>query len=257
MSETSQTRKEWWIGFYGDLLADVLLETTSDDEVVRTVDFLRRELRIVPGAKVFDQCCGNGRLSHALANAGFNVLGVDLIPGYIERAQRGAPEAGNCQFETGDAFQYVATEPAGGAFNWWTSFGYAREDSRNIEMLRRAFESLQCGARFALDFMNVPGVYRNFQPHVVTRAPSDEGEITLIRESVVDLDLGLMRKHWTYYRRGELVAEHDSEVRLYDPVALGGLFEEAGFTEVSIYGDLDSSPITLDSPRCIVVGTRP
>jgi SAM-dependent methyltransferase len=248
---------EWWTDFYGDLLADVLLETTSGDEIAQTLGFLQRELDVTAGRRVLDQCCGNGRLSHALAEEGVELIGIDIIPGYIDRAREGGGGGGRCEFEVADAFKFVADPPCDAVFNWWTSFGYALEDEKNLAMIERAFESLRPGGKFALDFMNVPGIYRHFLPHVITRAPHAEGEITLLRESEIDLQNAAIRKNWTYYQNGKLQAEHESVVRLYEPSKLSSLFSEAGFVNVTLFGGLDSSPVTIDSPRCIVTGTKP
>jgi len=226
-------------------------------ELVRTESFFLTALGIAEGSRVFDQCCGNGRLSHYLAPLGVDIVGIDLAQGYIDLANQRTSEGMRCQFEAADAFTYVVDPPCDAAFNWWTSFGYTASDAKNLEMLQRAFESLRTGGRFALDFMNVPGVLRHFQPSVITRAPSKDGEITLLRESRLDLGKGVLHKRWTYYQNDTQKAEFDSQVRLYDPPKLVELFVAAGFTDIEVYGDLDQSSIQLDSPRCIVTATRP
>ena len=50
----------WWADLYDDQLADVLLADTCD--VDDTVTFLVQQLRLERGSRVFDQCCGTGRL---------------------------------------------------------------------------------------------------------------------------------------------------------------------------------------------------
>ena len=35
------------------------------------------------------------------------------------------------------------------------------------------------------------------------------------------------------------------------------LLAAVGFAELRVFGGVDGQPIALDSPRCIVVGTRP
>ena len=46
---------DWWSALYDDVLADVLLEGTSPEEVAATVRFLVDVLGLEPGARVFDQ----------------------------------------------------------------------------------------------------------------------------------------------------------------------------------------------------------
>lgn len=252
---------KWWETLYDDLLAKVLLESTSEKDIKDTVVFLQNILKIKPGDRVFDQCCGTGRLSLALSRLGHNVVGVDLIDSYIKKAKSHSKldlnSSNNCQFICDDAFNYIPSQPAQAAFNWWTSFGYSERDAVNIEMIKRAFDSLSAGGRFALDFMNVPGLYRSFQPQVVIRIKEDEGELVLIRESRIDHATGMMHKAWTYFLANGNKVEHQSQVRLYTPHQLYEFFIECGFEDVVIYGDIDGSELTLFSPRCIITGRKP
>jgi ubiquinone/menaquinone biosynthesis C-methylase UbiE len=243
----------WWETFYDDNLADMLLEQTSPVEIERAADFLIQALGLAGGERVLDQCCGSGRLTWEMAQRGFEMHGMDLIPGYIDRAKQRGPEGSHApEFEVADAFEFRADPPCDAVFNWWTSFGYSEANETNTLMLRRAWESLRPGGRYALDFMNVPGLYRHFLPHVVTR----NGEVTLVRESTLDLPANVIRKQWTYFLPGGRRVVHHSAVRLYDPAALRRLFEAAGFSEVTFFGDVDASPLTLNSPRCIVLAHK-
>jgi SAM-dependent methyltransferase len=243
----------WWHTFYDDHLADMLLERTSAEEISQAADFLTRQLGLRGGERVLDQCCGSGRLTWEMQRRGFSMLGMDLVPGYIERAKNRGKDPDPPAFQVADAFEFVARPACSAAFNWWTSFGYASDDETNQLMLCRAFESLLPGGVYALDFMNVPGLYRHFLPHVVTR----NGEVTLVRESILDIAGNVMRKQWTYFLPDGSRVEHDSAVRLYDPAALRRLLESVGFTEVLFFGDTDSSPLDLDSPRCITIARKP
>src|SRR5262249_52158537 len=152
-------------------------------------------LELQQGDRVFDQCCGVGGLSVPLGQNGVSVVGVDLIPGYIRRAQETAQRASaDCTFRCADAFEFVPEPPCAAAFNWGTSFGYA-DDARNRRMLRCAFAALQPGGYFALDFPNIPGLLRDFQRCLTRRQTTDVGVILLLRESEVDLERGRLVQH--------------------------------------------------------------
>ncbi|MFZ4534896.1 class I SAM-dependent methyltransferase [Propionivibrio sp.] len=244
----------WWQTFYDENLADMLLEQASMVEIARAADFLIQTLVLRGGESVLDQCCGSGRLTWEMARRGYTMRGMDLIQGYIQRAQQREPAGANAPlFEVADAFVFKADPLCDAVFNWWTSFGYADDDDTNTLMLRRAWESLRPGGRYALDFMNVPGLYRHFLPDVVTRC----GEVTLVRESTLDLSANVIRKQWTYFLPDGRRVVHQSAVRLYDPAALRRMFEDAGFADVIFFGDVDASPLTLSSPRCIIIARRP
>lgn len=249
----------WLEGFYDELLAEVLLVRESA-ELDRTLAFLARELGVARGARLFDQCCGIGSLALPLASRGFDVEGVDLCAPYIERAQREAEAVGlaeRCRFEAADARAHVPRALCDGAFNWWTGLGHCGEGDGDQQIVRRAFEALRPGGRFALDYMNVPGVLRGFRPRVVTERETPLGRVTLVRESAIDLGASVMQKRWAYHLAGRPSVVKESRLRLYYPHELVTMFEGAGFVDVRLLGGESGEPLGLDSLRCVVVATRP
>ncbi len=250
--------QRWWEPFYDEYLEKVLLESTSVEEIDETLDFIEAKLELAPGAAVFDQCCGTGRLSIPLARRGFEVFGVDQARRYIESAREKADsEELAAEFVTADAFEYRPEEPVEGAINWWTSFGYAAEHEQNAEMVRRAYEALRPGGVFALDFLNLPGVIRSFSRDVVTRCPFGEGELLLHRESRLNLTEGVLEKTWRYVLPDGRRVSHETRVGMYMPHQLLELLRAVGFVELALFGGVDRSDLTMDSPRCIAVGRRP
>lgn len=248
----------WWHGLYDDLLAEMFLVRADAAETQETIDFLERELRLRPGDRVFDQCSGIGSLSTPLASRGFRVRGVEQSERYVERAvQDGSFLSLPPTFSVGDAFEFVCSPPAHGAFNWWTSFGYAKEDHINAQMLGRARESLLPGGRFALDFMNVPGVLRGFECQSRMERKTPLGDIVLTRESEIDLCHGFLHKIWTYYLPDGQQIQHESEVRLYMPWDLAELALSVGFSDPVFFGGTKGQPLTTKSPRCILVVQAP
>lgn len=244
----------WWSALYDDLLADMLLAATTPAQLAAEVAFLVDKLRLAPGDRVFDQCAGIGRIAIPLARWGAQVLAVEQAERYVERARAAALAASvPLDIVAGDAFEYVPAEPCRGALNWWTSFGYLPDDEGNARMLRRAFEALAPGGRFAIDFLKVPGICHTFRPHDIDR----RGDLVMLRESRLDLAGGFLHKTWTFITPDGRRVERPSTVRLYTPDRLAALLAQVGFTELAIYGGVDAQPLTLASPRCIVVGARP
>jgi SAM-dependent methyltransferase len=240
----------WWEPLYDDLLAELLLERADVDP---TLDFLWSALDLTRGARVLDQCCGIGSVAIPLAARGARVVGVDQSARYVERARSDASRAGvEVELAAADARTYLPPARVDAAFNWWTSFGYA-DDESNARMLERAWAALVPGGAFALDFMNVAGVLRGFQRSVVDRKHG----IVLVRETEVALDAGVMKKRWTYFLEDGRRVEKESAVRLYMPHDLAAMLRAAGFADVVLYGDVNREPLRLDSPRCIAVARRP
>ncbi|WP_163832804.1 class I SAM-dependent methyltransferase [Spartinivicinus ruber] len=252
------SQKKWWYQLYDKNLADILLENTDSLNAKKIINFLQQELGLHSGQKVLDQCCGTGRLALQLAKQ-HEVVGVDIVPEYIELAAKKANKHKlEIQLYCDDAFNFALPKTADVAINWWTSFGYTADDNLNLQMINRAYESLKVEGHFALDFMNVPKLYRDFQADVMTKIKRNNNceELVLVRHSEIDFEHDILKKDWYYFiEEGERV-HYQSEVKLYSPAQLMSLFEVAGFSRVRLFGDVDGQPLSLDSPRCIVVGQR-
>lgn len=248
--------KQWWHALYDENLAYMLLESEDSSEAKATIRFLCEVLGLQRGSTVFDQCCGTGRLALLLAKDHL-VLGVDVIPQYIDMATNKLKLASlDAELYCDDALTFVSPQKADFVVNWWTSFGYSLDDCENRKMIHRAYESLRSGGSYVLDFMNVPGIYRNFQRDVMLKKQTPNGHLTLIRRSEIDFEREVLLKDWHYFIGGGQEIHHKSTVKLYTPAKLMEFFSDAGFASIQIYGDLDGQALSLDSPRCIVVGKK-
>ena len=68
-----------------------------------TVTQMLHAVGVTPGARLLDVGCGNGWTSLFLAEAGYDVLGVDLVPANVELAQARAQRWGSsARFAVGD-----------------------------------------------------------------------------------------------------------------------------------------------------------
>jgi SAM-dependent methyltransferase len=257
MTETLPSPGDWWQPLYDDIVAELFLVRKDQQELDAVIAFLCNRLHLGAGAVVFDQGCGIGSLALPLARAGMFPIGVDQSAGYIARARREASQQGlACEFHVGDAITFVPSRRCAAAFNWGTSFGNA-DDSRNRQMLRCVRETLQPGGWFALDYQHIPHVLRRFKECMVHRYHDESGETVLLRESSVDLAGGALRQQWTFlFPDGQRTIRH-SAVRLYLPHVLAQMLSECGFVEIAFQGGVRGEPLTLDSPRCIVLARSP
>jgi SAM-dependent methyltransferase len=247
----------WWRALYDDIVAELFLVRKDSDELRATVAFLQERLRLRPGDSVFDQGCGVGALALPLARAGLRIVGVDQAAGYVDRARREAQrEQLDCEFHAGDAAAFVPARPCSAAFSWGTSFGNADEEG-NRRMLLRTREALLPGGWFALDYQHIPRVLRAFQRGLVHRHVDQRGETVLLRESTIDLARGSLCQQWTFFFPDGRREVRHSALRLYLPHELARMLLACGFVELEFHGGLRGEPLTLDSPRCILIGRRP
>jgi SAM-dependent methyltransferase len=250
----------WWDTFFDDLFADIGLSPTSPEALAARsalLDRLVERLHVAPGDTIFDQCCGVGRLAVPLAERGFRVIGVDQAASYISRARADAKQWGpQCEFFVSDAFDFRAPRACDAAFNWFTSFGYDRDDRRNARMLECVFESLRPGGWFGLDLISVPRVLREFREAAVSRHAVSRGELILIQEPRIDFDAGMIESEWTFVAPDGTRHQRRVENRIYLPHELCRMLATVGFVDISSCG-ADSEPFDRNSRRLVMYARRP
>ncbi len=249
--------KDWWQSFHVIEMADLFLDRPQI-EVDQTTDFLVKALRLKKGDLIFDQCCGVGTLALDFARKDFRAIGVDLCQIYIDRAIATKVEKDlACGFFCDDGFTFVPDETCDGVFNWYSSFGYAHDDQRNQSMLQRAFDCLKPGGFYALDIPNLPNLLRDFQYHLVKTGQSSERAVTCMRHSNINLEKGLLEQTWQWFVEGQAVDLRHSKLRLYLPHQVGEMLQQVGFEKIEQLGGIDGQPLTIDSPRLILIARKP
>ena len=229
----------------------------NDEEARRQVDFLLERLDIAPPCDVLDLGCGDGRHSLELARRGYRVTGLDLSEELLERARRRSAEEGlDITFIQGD----MRDPPGISAFdlvvNFFTSFGYFREDGENTRVLEAISRSLRPGGRFLMDYLNreyvistlVPADSRTLggmeveQRRWITGDPSEAGGHVRINKHVRIREEGTERSY-------------DESVRMYTLEELDAMMGRAGLKVTRTYGDFDGSPVSAEAPRNILIGS--
>lgn len=254
----NETKTDWWHSFYEETPFELYLKREDQSNLTREIAFLKKHLQLSLGDTVLDQCCGCGAMSIPMAKQGISVLGIDLSKRLTTLAREKADEErlSNCHFVVADAFTFVPDNKCDAAFNWWTSFGYA-DHKRNLDMLKRVFQSLKPGKYFALDYPNTNHLLKyqsNFQEIFQN---TEHGQIKITKKTKLNQDAKLREQKWTYELPDGQVISYDTSICLYSPTDLANMLEEVGFTAIETYGNIDEDIISNDSQRCISIARRP
>ena len=228
----------------------------NDEEARRQVDFLVDKVDVLPSCEVLDLGCGDGRHSLELTRRGFRVTGLDLSEELLERARRRTADEGlDVTFIQGD----MRDPPAVGAYdlvvNFFTSFGYFREDGENARVLEAISRALRPGGCFLMDYLNreyvistlVPSDRRTVegmeveQRRWITGDPTAAGSHVRINKQV---------RIW----EGGAERSYDESVRMYTLEELEAMMDRAGLMVTQTFGDFDGRPVGGDAPRNILVG---
>ena len=229
----------------------------SPTDAASEVEWISGLAGLEPGARVLDAPCGFGRHSIELARRGFRVTGVDFSETELTRARKAAEEAGValtlvCQDIRDMEFPgefYLAV-------NLFSSIGYFSDDEDRL-VIDRFWRALKPGGVFVLDTRNRDQLVRSLPPEERKRVNG----WTLRIENEFDPATSRWRARWWRLKRaskkgegGELIGE--SEIRLYSAHELSAMLRPERWGRVELYGGLDGTPFSLDSPRLVLAAWK-
>jgi SAM-dependent methyltransferase len=236
-----------------------LLQNKAESTRLEVDGLLRifEEFKVPKHSRILDVSCGIGRHSIPLAERGYSVLGLDLSPLFIAKANATAKARkvnSRARFLVVDV-RKIATvleieEPFNVMLNLWSSHGYygEEEDVRIFTALRNS------AARNGLlvdDTVNRDYLIINPQPATVDIV----GDMELRERRRFDPETSWHESNWGFYmKRGQdlkLKAKMRIHHRVYSLHELRALLERAGWQYVKSYGEFDLTPFKPESKRII------
>ncbi|MFZ1626946.1 MAG: class I SAM-dependent methyltransferase, partial [Candidatus Moraniibacteriota bacterium] len=127
-------------------------EQTSDTE--KELALLKSLFEKIGAKKLLDVGSGYGRLAKPLAEAGFDVTGIDASPTLLKRAKETREKIKNLHYAKGDIIDYRGTVEKGNydaVYYGWHSFLEAYGLGNALTSLRSAHEALRAGGTIAFD----------------------------------------------------------------------------------------------------------
>ncbi len=217
------------------------------------VEQIVKLLKLSPGARVLDLCCGPGRHSIELARRGFRVTGVDRTKTYLRDARRLArKEKLEIEFVLADMRRFRRPRSFDAAINMFTAFGYFKNKADDLRALNNVFASLRPGGVFLMDIIGKERIAKIFNPRTWHREP--DGTI-ILEERWLEDDFGWIENRWTMIRKGRM-RTHRVAHRLYSAVELRDLLKQAGFARAKAFGTLDGAPYDQSAQRLVIVARK-
>ena len=209
-------------------------------------------VKLSPGASILDLCCGPGRHSLQLAQAGFSVTGVDRTKTYLQKARKqAAKEELNIEFICADMRDFCRPNAFDAVINLFTSFGYFEDISDDRKVITNVYRSLKSGGVFLIDTMGKEILARIFRE----RDWYEVNGIVVLQERKVCRDWSWLEERWVMIKDGKM-DEHKLSHRLYSAAELAALLKDCGFTTVDAYGDLAGAPYDQTAKRLVVVAYK-
>ena len=244
-------KDEWWRDFFGGLVVEFWRAAMTPDATRAEADFLERRLGLVPGSRVLDVPCGDGRLALALAERGCRVTGVDISREFLEAGSARAKERGlEVTWRQAEMRDLPWREEFDAAYCAGSSFGYL-DDAGNAAFLAAVSRTLVPGGRFFLDCKAAESILPTFRESYEMTV----GEIRFASVNSYDPATGTMENRYTI-SRGDRVEKKRALTRIYTASEILRLLTLVGFADFETYGSVEGEPFRLGSPRLFVVARK-
>ena len=221
--------------------------------------------RGVPGrGRILDSCCGIGRHSIELASLGYEMVGVDLAPAHIERAEQLARKRGiskRTKFLVGDMRRIRGVVGKLGEFdaviNMFTSFGYYGEEA-DLNFFRDLNRLSRKDAVLALETINRDWIIKNMEGTGIFAL----GNVEQHDFRRFNFENSFMENIWKFYKiEGEErrhLATFPVVHRIYSAHELIKMLKSNGWKDINVYGNLKLAPLDLRAltNRLVVVASN-
>ena len=212
---------------------------------------------------------GTGRVAIPLANAGFDLWGIDCSKEMLDRAKSKAEQAGSgrVRLEHGDMRTFKLDQSFALIFAGLGAFHHLLSSDEQAACLRRVTEHLSPGGLFVCDLRPIfhePWEAGDSTPlmHDWTRVLPSTGE-TVTKTRTVQSDAGKQVRHQTNFY--DLVDAEGTVRRIIEEVDLRfttryemeGLLRDAGLDLEQMYGDYDLTPFDEASEYMITAARKP
>jgi ubiquinone/menaquinone biosynthesis C-methylase UbiE len=245
--------KEWWESAFDAhyLLEYGLLFTPERDrqETSRLIELLG----LPDGARVLDVPCGQGRHAHLLAEAEYDVDGLDYSAALLAVARKRGT-ARNLRYARGDMRKLPAkwTGRFDAVLNLFTSFGFFAHPSDDVRVIREFARVLKPGGTLVWHGGNRDGVMARFLPR--DWWTTSDGTL-FAQEREFDPLSGVLTVHSTW-RRGTKNGTRQHRLRLYTPTRLAELCADAGLVVEQAYDAFNDGPLRRTSSEMLLVARK-
>ena len=241
---------EWYDDWFSSPWYLRLYQHRSEQEAQQAVGLIERVAGIEAGASILDLACGYGRHALALAEAGYNVCGLDNSPRLIEMAKEQYAHH-RVSYIQGDMRGPLPVGPYDAVVSFFTSFGYFDTVDEDRKAVEAAASVLKPNGVYLLDFLNATELQRTLEPESMSILSG----ITVIQErSIVD---GVVVKDITINDPCTGEVTFQERVRLYTRDELVAMIESTGMTVDNVMGSYTAEPFDNESSkRCIILAHK-
>lgn len=205
-----------------------------------------------PELKIFDQCCGDGSVSAAMASQlRSRVLGVDLSKRAIKDARKRFASVSGLQFKVADAREFYIDDAFDVVTCWHFSCSYSKDDATNMKQLECMSKSLKRDGLLVLESMNPNFIRKNF---VEKRARIlDDGTIV---GTWYKLSGKMLSSTWKTCSKNNVIETFTGMTKLYSCDEYCAMLAAVGVEVIASFGSLRCDILSDEFGRMILVGIK-
>jgi len=245
--------QEWWESYFD---AQYLLEyepifspTRDRADVARLIELLG----LSAGERILDVPCGQGRHAHLLAEAGFDVTGLDYSRHLLSIArERGV--SSTLRYVEGDMRALPARWSGrfAAVLNLFTSFGFFLDPSDDVRVIHELARVLRPSGVLVWHGGSRDGVMAKFLSRDWWKL---EDGTMIAHERAFDPLSGVLtiRSHWSGKRA---TGEREHRIRLYTATRIAELCQAAGLIVEEAYDGWSDTPLSRRSSEMLLVARK-
>jgi SAM-dependent methyltransferase len=237
---------DWFESWFGSPYYKVLYQDRDELEAQEFIENLLKHLQPLPGCRMVDIACGEGRYAIQLEEHGFDVTGIDLSLPSIEIAKESENE--HLQFMVHDMRFPFYINYFDYAFNFFTSFGYFAHDRDHMMAAKSFAAGLKKNGILVIDYLNRDYVLSKIVPETTVEKDNYVFNIkkTVERDHIL--------KEITFTDDGGKERSYTESVAAFSLSDFVQMFKKAGMTLTGTFGDYKLGQYhPLDSPRMIMI----
>lgn len=244
----------WWATYFDERylleFEPLFEETINRAQVTRLMELLE----LPDGARILDCPCGQGRHAHLLAEAGYDVTGVDYsVP--LLRVAKARGTGTRLRYRKADmrALPERWTGRFDAVLNLFTSFGFFDDATDDAHVIQQFARVLAPGGTLIWFGGSRDGVVSRWVGR--DRWTTEDGS-TIAHERSFDPRTGQITIQTTW--RGPTGSgQRMHRIRLYTATRLAELCADAGLDVVAVYDGLNDRPLRRTSAEMMLVARKP
>jgi SAM-dependent methyltransferase len=210
-------------------------------------------LQLPVGARILDVPCGQGRHAHLLAEAGYNVDGLDYSAPLLKAAKKRGTGP-NLRYTKGDMRKLPARWRGkfDAVLNLFTSFGFFMQPSDDAKVIRQFAAMLKPGGMLVWHGGNRDGIMARYLGRDWWKTANG----TIVgQERTFDPLSGVLTVE-TSWSGPKARGDRSHRIRLYTPTRLAELCADAGLIVEEAYDDWTDRSLHRRSSQMLLVARK-